>query len=69
MKNVIGAKLNEMGKTQGWLARETGLGKSTISDLVSQKTEPRFVTAVKIWKATGCTVEKLFLLESKNRKS
>jgi DNA-binding XRE family transcriptional regulator len=61
--NVVGAKLKEMGKTEGWLAKETGLGKSTISDLVSQKTGPSISTAVKISKAMGHSLEELFLLE------
>jgi len=61
--NVIGTKLKEMGKTQSWLAQETGLGESTISDLVSQKTGPSISTAVKISKAMGHSLEELFLLE------
>jgi len=64
MKNVIGAKLKEMGKTQSWLAQKTGLSRSAISDLVSHKTGPRIgiQSVVKITKAMGCTVEELFLL-------
>jgi len=58
--NVIGAKLKEMGKTQSWLAQEAGLSKSAISDLVGQKTSPSTLTAVKIAKASGCSVEELF---------
>lgn len=61
--NVVGVKLKEMGKNEGWLAKETGLGESTISNLVSQKTGPSIQTAVKISKAMGHTLEELFLLE------
>jgi len=60
VSNALDAKLKEMGKTQSWLAQETCLSKSAISDLVSQKTDPSVLTAVKIAKAMGCSVEKLF---------
>lgn len=61
--NVIGEKLKERGKTQGWLANETGLSKGTIRDLVNQKTIPKISTAVKIIRALNCKIEELFKLE------
>lgn len=58
--NVIGEKLKEMGRTQIWLAQETGLGKSAISDLMGQKADPSTLTAVKICKAMSRNIEELF---------
>lgn len=63
MKNVIGKKLREMGKTQGWLARTTGLSQSFISRVVRQKAQPRTWTAWAISKAMRLTIEDLFLFE------
>jgi len=59
--NVIENKLKEKGKTQIWLANETGLSKSAIRDLVNQNTsDPEVNTAVKISEALNCTIEELF---------
>lgn len=35
LKNVIGEKPKEMGKTRRWLSQKTGISKSTIPRLVN----------------------------------
>ena len=45
--------------SQRWLARKVGCGKTTISE-VERGRLPNVVTAIKIAKALGTTVEKLW---------
>jgi len=35
LKNTIGEKLKEMGKTRRWLSQKTGISKSTIKRLIN----------------------------------
>lgn len=48
-----------LGVSQRWLARKVGCGKTTISE-VERGRLPNVVTAIKIARALGTTVENLW---------
>lgn len=51
------------GITQDKLAREVGVGRSTISDIETGKHIPRVDIALSIARALNCRVEDIFTLE------
>jgi transcriptional regulator with XRE-family HTH domain len=59
--NAIGERLKEMGKSQSWLARKSGLSRAEISALVNQKiSDPSIQTVIAVRRALHCPLERLF---------
>jgi ribosome-binding protein aMBF1 (putative translation factor) len=51
LSELISKRLQELGKSQGWLSREIGVEKQTISLYVHKKTLPKHNNAEKIFSA------------------
>jgi len=59
--NQIRAHLTTLGKSQSWLASQTGLANTYINNLTSGKVaNPTIKTVLKLAKALGCRVEDLY---------
>lgn len=61
--NLVQERLNEIDKSQGWLAGRTGIARSYINKICKQKInsgEIRVRTAHAISKALNSTIEHLF---------
>jgi len=59
--NQIQAKLTTLGKTQSWLALQTGLAPSYINHLTSNRVlNPTIQTASRVAKALNCRIEDLW---------
>jgi len=60
MANKITEKLSEIKKSQGWLARQSGLADSYVNRICRGFIDPRISTAFKITKALKCQIEDLW---------
>jgi DNA-binding XRE family transcriptional regulator len=62
VKNKVQERLNEIGRSQGWLSRETGYSREYINKIISGKVpNPGIDACKKIAKALGRYVEELWL--------
>lgn len=60
-QNQIRARLTAIGKSQSWLAVETGLAQSYINHLTSSRVpNPTIRTAGRVAKALNCRIEDLW---------
>jgi len=60
--NKIKQRLKEMGKSQGWLARETGFSREYINKIISGKvSNPGIKNCKKIAKVLGRFADELFV--------
>lgn len=60
VKNRLGEVLRQYGKKQVWLVEQTGINKTTISQIVNQKHEPSVSVALMIARALCTSVEDIF---------
>ena len=61
---VLNDTLNQMGKSQYWLAKETGIAASTINNLCNNKTTRiDFHTIALICNALNCNLSDIFKIK------
>jgi DNA-binding XRE family transcriptional regulator len=61
--NNIKKRLEELCKSQGWLACVSGINRQMISKIANGRTrDPRIQTAMKIAQALHCSIEDLWTL-------
>lgn len=64
MKVILNDTLEKMGKSQYWLAKETGIAASTINNLCNNKTTSiQFSLLQKICDALNCNVSDILANE------
>ena len=61
LKSRIPARLAELRKSQGWLAKHLGVGPGYVSRLVRGEVIPRVSTAYRLAAILQCTIEDLWL--------
>ena len=59
MWNAIQTKLNELGVNTTWLAKETGIHKTTLYNYKNHGVEPTFSKVCKIADALGISLDDL----------
>lgn len=65
-QNQIRARLTTLGKSQSWLASQTGLQQTYINHLVCNRVlNPTIKTVLKLAKALGCKAEDLYSLNGR----
>ena len=62
LKNSIKARLELVGKSQGWLSRETRIGRNHLSKIVNGHHNPQLLSAKLIARALNCLIDDLWTL-------
>jgi len=62
LKNSIRERLEKLGRSQGWLSRETGIGRNHLSKIVNGHYNPQLLTAKLIARSLHCLVDDLWEL-------
>ncbi len=66
MKVILNETLEKMGKSQYWLAKETGIAASTLNKLCNNKTTSiQFSLLQKICDALNCDISDILINERK----
>ena len=69
MKVILKETLEKQGKSQYWLAKETGIAQSTLSNLCANKTSKiDFLVLEKICNALGCDVTDIISVKESDDK-
>jgi len=61
LHNVLKQRLAMLGKSQGWLSRETGITINHVNKIVNGYYNPQLLSAKKIAKALNCMIDDLWL--------
>lgn len=62
MKVILNETLQQKGKTQYWLSKQTGISAATINNICNEKTSGiQFYVLDKICKALDCTVDDIII--------
>ncbi len=62
LKNCIAARLRKMDRSQGWLSRETLIGRAHINKIVNGRFNPQLHTAKLIADTLHCLIDDLWEL-------
>lgn len=69
MKVILKETLEKQGKSQYWLAKETGIAQSTLSNLCSNKTSKiDFLVLQKICNALDCDITDIISVKESDDK-
>ena len=69
MKVILKETLEKQGKSQYWLAKETGIAQSTLSNLCANKTSKiDFLVLQKICNALDCDITDIFSIKESDDK-
>lgn len=68
-QNQIQQKLTTLGKSQSWLASQTGLANTYINNLICNRVpNPTIKTVFRLAKALGCRAEDLYSMNGQPEK-
>ena len=62
LRNSIKSRLELHGRSQGWLSRETKIGRAHLNKIVNAKYNPQLLTAKLIARALNCLIDDLWTL-------
>lgn len=69
MKVILNDTLKRRGRTQYWLAKETGIAQSTLSNLCANKTSKiDFIVLQKICNALNCDITDIISVKESDDK-
>lgn len=60
MNSRLKEVMKSQGRTQNWLAEQVGVNKSTISQIITNKTTPTLLVAYRVAKVLGLKIEDIW---------